>query len=166
MSDHMQRKIMEAAFKRHIEKNTIAIKLLFHCQGEPCRGSTEAAGWDLYASMKDVSEITLMPSAVAKIDTGVCIQLPRGKEAQIRSRSGLAFKHGVVVLNGVGTIDADYRGEIGVLLINHGQEPVTIRRGDRIAQMVIADVCMNDLRLVDELDDTQRSDGGFGSTGK
>jgi dUTP pyrophosphatase len=100
------------------------------------------------------------------VPTGLAIALPEGFEAQIRPRSGLAAKHGVTVLNSPGTIDADYRGEISVILINHGAEPFTIRRGERIAQMVIAPVVQARLNSVDSLPDTGRGSGGFGSTGR
>jgi dUTP pyrophosphatase len=100
------------------------------------------------------------------VPTGLAIALPQGFEAQVRPRSGLAAKHGVTVLNSPGTIDADYRGEISVILINHGAEPFAIRRGERIAQMVIAPVVQARLNPVDSLPDTGRGSGGFGSTGR
>jgi dUTP pyrophosphatase len=100
------------------------------------------------------------------IPTGLTIALPPGYEAQVRPRSGLAAKHGVTVLNSPGTIDADYRGEISVLLINHGTEPFTVRRGERIAQMVIAPVSRAELVLSSSLSTTDRGSGGFGSTGR
>jgi dUTP pyrophosphatase len=100
------------------------------------------------------------------VPTGLTIALPEGYEAQVRPRSGLAAKHGVTVLNAPGTVDADYRGEVAVLLINHGPEPFTIRRGERIAQMVIAQVARADFVSVTELSSTNRGAGGFGSTGR
>jgi dUTP pyrophosphatase len=100
------------------------------------------------------------------VPTGMSIALPAGHEAQVRPRSGLAAKHGVTVLNSPGTIDADYRGEIKVILINHGDAPFTIQRGDRIAQMVVAPVSSIDFELREALDETQRGAGGFGSTGR
>jgi dUTP pyrophosphatase len=100
------------------------------------------------------------------VATGLVIALPDGFEAQVRPRSGLAAKHGVTVLNAPGTVDADYRGEIGVLLINHGAEPFTIRRGERIAQMVIAPVARAELQASTTLSATERGAGGFGSTGR
>ena len=102
----------------------------------------------------------------AMIPTGLVIALPSGYEAQVRPRSGLAAKHGVTVLNSPGTVDADYRGEINVLLINHGGAPFTIRRGERIAQMVIAAAVQAELRPVTALSETERGSGGFGSTGR
>ena len=108
----------------------------------------------------------LAPGKHALVPTGLTIALPPGYEAQVRPRSGLAAKHGVTVLNAPGTVDADYRGEIGVLLINHGDMPFPIRRGERIAQMVIASVVRAELSLVAALSATDRGDGGFGSTGR
>jgi dUTP pyrophosphatase len=107
-----------------------------------------------------------MPGARALVPTGLTIALPPGYEAQVRPRSGLAAKHGVTLLNTPGTIDADYRGEIGVILINHGDAPFSIRRGERIAQMVIASVVRAELVPVDTLAATERGSGGFGSTGR
>jgi len=129
----------------------------------PSRQSSQAAGMDLHANVHE--ELTLQPGAREKISTGICLALPEGYEAQVRPRSGLAFKFGVTMLNGPGTIDADYRGEVGVLLINLGQEPFTVRRGDRIAQLVIARVQMVDLIETKELPDSNRAAGGYGSTG-
>ena len=128
----------------------------------PSYASADAAGLDLRAA----EAATLAPGARALIATGFAIAVPRGFEAQVRPRSGLAAKHGVTVLNSPGTIDADYRGEVKVILINHGQEPFAIARGDRIAQMVIAPVTRISLVEVSVLDDTTRGAGGFGSTGK
>jgi len=108
----------------------------------------------------------LAPGKYALIPTGLTIGLPEGYEAQIRPRSGLAAKHGVTVLNAPGTVDADYRGEIGVLLINHGDTPFLVRRGERIAQMVIAAVVRAEFALVASLSATERGGGGFGSTGR
>ncbi len=115
--------------------------------------------------MSDGDPLTLAPGARALVPTGVTIALPEGYEAQVRPRSGLALKHGVTCLNAPGTIDADYRGEIGVILINHGGEPFTVRRGDRIAQLVVAPVVQATLSLVDDLDGTVRGSRGFGSSG-
>lgn len=113
----------------------------------------------------DGEDFILHPGARALVPTGIFIELPEGYEAQIRPRSGLAFKYGITVLNTPGTIDADYRGEIGVILINHGNVPFKISNGDRIAQMVFLKVEKPKLVLVDELEDTERGDGGFGHTG-
>jgi dUTP pyrophosphatase len=125
--------------------------------------SAQAAGLDLLAAV--ATPVTLEPGARALIPTGIAIALPDGHEAQVRPRSGLAAKQGVTVLNSPGTIDADYRGEIKVALINLGQEPVEIARGMRIAQMVIAPVAHARLREVAALAETPRGTGGFGSTG-
>ena len=122
-----------------------------------------AAGMDLAAAIDD--PITLAPGGRARIGTGIAISLPAGYEAQIRPRSGLADRQGITLLNSPGTIDSDYRGVVQVLLVNLGQEPVTIQRGDRIAQLVVAPVARADLRQVDRLDATERGESGFGSTG-
>ena len=125
--------------------------------------SAEAAGLDLAAAI-DVP-VTLLPFARAAIGTGIAIALPSGYEAQIRPRSGLALRYGITLLNSPGTIDADYRGEIRVILVNLGNDSVAIRSGDRIAQMVIAPVARVSLVEVDTLDATARGSGGFGHTG-
>ena len=109
--------------------------------------------------------MTLPAGARALVPTGIALELPAGFEAQLRPRSGLALKHGVTLLNSPGTIDADYRGEVMVLLVNLSQEPFTIRRGDRIAQLVVARVEHVEIKLVEELKATERGQGGFGSTG-
>lgn len=129
----------------------------------PRKMSELASGFDLYASIHD--EIVLRPGERTLVPTGFAIAMPAGLEAQIRPRSGLAFKHGITCLNTPGTIDADYRGEIKVLLINLGQEPFTIKRNERIAQMVFQIVPDVTLRQVDELSETVRGAGGFGHTG-
>ena len=129
----------------------------------PTRGSPGAAGLDLVA---DVDELVLTVGGNAAVPTGIAIALPSGHEGQVRPRSGLAAKHGVTVLNAPGTIDEDYRGEVKVLLVNLGSAPVTIRRGDRIAQLVVAPVTRVALEEVTTLDDTERGAGGFGSTGR
>ncbi|HVA29219.1 MAG TPA: dUTP diphosphatase [Candidatus Baltobacteraceae bacterium] len=129
----------------------------------PAYMSDFAAGADLCAALAD--DLTLAPGARALVPTGIAIALPRGYEAQIRPRSGLALRSGVTCLNTPGTIDADYRGPVGVILANLGSEPVIIRRGDRIAQMVVAPVSRAFFDVVDALPDSQRGDGGFGSTG-
>ncbi len=122
-----------------------------------------AAGMDLLAAV--TADVVLQPGARAIIPTGLQMAIPAGFEVQVRPRSGLAAKNGVTVLNSPGTIDSDYRGEIGVILINHGAEPFTITRGSRIAQMVIASVTQGTLVEADTLDATARGAGGFGSTG-
>ena len=130
---------------------------------EPCYMTDLAAGMDLYACLE--SELVLQPGERALIPTGIAMSIPHGFEAQVRARSGLALRHGLALVNAPGTIDADYRGEIGVLIINLGQEAVVIRHADRIAQLVIAPVVQASLKFVSELDDTARSQGGFGHTG-
>jgi len=131
----------------------------------PSYQSTLAAGLDLMAAVPLETPLSIAPGAYALVPAGVAIALPPGTEAQVRPRSGLAARYGVTVLNAPGTIDADYRGEIQVLLINHGNEPVSITRGMRIAQLVIAPVTHAQLREVASLDETARGSGGFGSTG-
>jgi dUTP pyrophosphatase len=131
----------------------------------PAYQSLDAAGLDLLAAVHQDVPVMLGPGTHALVPTGLIIALPKGYEAQIRPRSGLAAKHGITVLNAPGTIDADYRGEIGVLLINHGGRDFTIRRGERIAQLIIAPVSRVELVAVDSLPATDRGRGGFGSTG-
>ena len=128
----------------------------------PSYATPGSAGLDLRSS----ETLVLKPGSRALVGTGIAIALPENFEAQVRPRSGLAVKHGVTVLNAPGTIDADYRGEIKVPLINHGQEDFTIARGDRIAQMVVAPVVQVALKLVASLDETSRGAGGFGSSGR
>jgi dUTP pyrophosphatase len=125
--------------------------------------TSHAAGMDLAAAIDE--PITLAASERASVGTGIAISLPEGYEAQIRPRSGLATRQSITLLNSPGTIDADYRGEIRVILINHGSEAVTIRAGDRIAQMIVGPVTRVDWMEVDELDVTERGGGGFGHTG-
>lgn len=123
-----------------------------------------AAGLDLRAAIDTALEIA--PGRRALVPTGLAIALPRGYEAQVRPRSGLALEHGVTVLNSPGTIDADYRGEIGIVLVNHGDERFVVRRGERIAQLVVAPVVQAELVEVASLDATERGAGGYGSTGR
>jgi dUTP pyrophosphatase len=146
----------------------VEVQQLPHGQGLPLPAyqSADAAGLDLLAAVGDEAPVTLGPGKHALIPTGLVIALPRGYEAQVRPRSGLAAKHGLTVLNAPGTIDADYRGEVGVLLVNHGDAPFTIKRGERIAQMVIAPVSRVELTAVASLSGTDRGSGGFGSTGR
>lgn len=146
----------------------IEIRQLPHGEGLalPAYQSEHAAGLDLLAAVPEASPMILSPGQRALVPTGLMIALPSGFEAQIRPRSGLASKHGITVLNSPGTVDADYRGEIGVLLINHGAAPFPIRRGERIAQMVIASVVRADLVPAAALSATDRGSGGFGSTGR
>jgi dUTP pyrophosphatase len=147
---------------------TIDVLKLPHGEGLalPTYQTAHAAGLDLLAAVPDHTPLVLAPGRHALVATGLTIALPPGYEAQIRPRSGLAAKHGVTVLNAPGTVDADYRGEIGVLLINHGEQPFTIRRGERIAQMVIAKVARAELVTVLALPESGRGSGGFGSTGR
>jgi len=132
----------------------------------PTQQSAGAAGMDLYAALDPDGPVTLLPAKRTLVPCGFSIGLPEGYEAQIRPRSGLAARHGVTVLNTPGTVDADYRGEIMVILINLGDEPFTISRGDRIAQMIISPVCpvMLDVKL--DLTETKRGENGLGSTGR
>jgi dUTP pyrophosphatase len=132
----------------------------------PAYQTPHAAGLDLLAAVPESAPLVLAPRQRALVPTGLTIALPPGYEAQVRPRSGLAFKHGVTVLNAPGTIDADYRGEIGVLLINHGDAPFPIHRGERIAQMVVAAVARVELVSSGSLPPTKRGSGGFGSTGR
>ncbi len=132
----------------------------------PRQQSVGAAGVDLLAALGVSETLTIAPGKRALVPTGMAIALPAGYEAQVRPRSGLAAKHGVTVLNTPGTIDADYRGEIKVILINLGDEPFAIRRGERIAQMVVAPVSIVEFQLREALDATERGTGGFGSTGR
>lgn len=147
---------------------TVRVAPLPHFEGLalPAYETADAAGMDLRAAVPDDAPMTLKPGEHAMAPTGLTIALPPGYEAQVRPRSGLAAKHGVTCLNSPGTIDADYRGEVKVILINHGQEPFVIKRGERIAQMVIAPVTRAELSIVATLDETQRGAGGFGSTGR
>jgi len=131
----------------------------------PSYQSALAAGLDLVAAVPADSPLTLAPGARALVPTGIAVALPPGTEAQVRPRSGLAVRHGLTVLNAPGTIDADYRGEIQVLLVNLGGEAVAITRGMRIAQLVVATVARAQLREVESLAETTRGTGGFGSTG-
>ncbi|MFL6818146.1 MAG: dUTP diphosphatase [Bradyrhizobium sp.] len=149
---------------------TLKIDVLQLPHGEglalPAYQSDFAAGLDLLAAVPEDSPVTLSPGQRALVPTGLSVALPAGYEAQVRPRSGLASKHGITVLNAPGTIDADYRGEIGVLLINHGDAAFAVRRGERIAQMVIASVVRAELLPATALSGTPRGGGGFGSTGR
>jgi dUTP pyrophosphatase len=129
----------------------------------PAYATEHSAGMDLLAAVKD--DVTLAPGARMLVPAGISIALPEGYEAQVRPRSGLALKNGVTVLNAPGTVDADYRGEVGVILINHGDAPFVITRGMRIAQMIIANYARAKWSQVDVLETSARGEGGFGSTG-
>ena len=146
----------------------VDIRQLPHGEGLalPAYQSAHAAGLDLLAAVPEDAPLILSPGQRALVPTGLTIALPPGYEAQVRPRSGLAAKHGVTVLNAPGTVDADYRGEIGVLLINHGDAPFPIHRGERIAQMVVAAVARAELVSSGSLPPTKRGSGGFGSTGR
>ena len=148
-------------------KPVIDVKRLPHAEGIPLPAyeTALAAGMDLRAAVDDAAPMVLRPMERAMVPTGLTFALPAGFEAQIRPRSGLAAKAGITCLNTPGTIDADYRGEVKVILINLGEEDFIIRRGDRIAQMVIAPVVQAAWAEVETLDETARGAGGFGSTG-
>lgn len=143
----------------------VRIERLAHAEDLPLPATATAlsAGLDLAAAIED--ELVLAPGQRELVPTGFAIALPEGYEAQVRPRSGLALRHGIVMPNAPGTIDADYRGEIGVLLMNLGDEPLRIQRGDRIAQLVVAPVTSVSWDEVDRLDETERGSGGFGHTG-
>ena len=126
--------------------------------------TAQSSGMDICAALDD--DLVLVPGRISLVPTGFAMALPNGFEAQIRPRSGLAVKHGIGIINAPGTIDADYRGEVKIALINLGQEPVALKRGDRIAQMVIQRVYRVRINVVEQLDDTDRSVGGFGHTGR
>ena len=143
------------------------MKIQVHYSGKhalPQFETTQSAGMDLRANID--APVVLQPGDRALIPTGIKMALPEGYEAQIRPRSGLAYKHGITVLNSPGTIDADYRGDVGVLLINHGREAFTVENGMRVAQMVVAQYSQFEWESVEDLDETARGAGGFGSTGK
>ena len=141
----------------------IPVKRLPHFEGLelPAYATDGAAGMDVLSA----EDVTLAPGARHAVATGLAVAIPHGFEIQVRPRSGLALKHGITVPNTPGTIDSDYRGEVKVILINHGSEPFEIRRGDRVAQLVVAPVTIGTWLKVDELDETLRGEGGFGSTG-
>ncbi len=134
--------------------------------GLPSYESSGAAGADIRANFGGPKDIVLGPGERTLVPTGLRMAIPQGYEAQIRPRSGLALKHGITVPNSPGTIDSDYRGPLGVILMNAGQEPFTISHGDRVAQMIVAPVIQAMFELGETLDDTTRGDGGFGSTGQ
>ena len=147
---------------------TVPIVRLPHAKGLPLPAyeTALAAGMDLRAAVPEDEPLILRPGSRFPVPTGLAFALPPGFEGQVRPRSGLAFKHGVTCLNSPGTVDADYRGEVKVILINHGEEDFVIRRGERIAQLVIAPVVQAAWAEVESLEDTARGTGGFGSTGR
>jgi dUTP pyrophosphatase len=142
----------------------VRVHRLAHAVDLPLYASDGAAGADLHSAAP--GPVTLAPGERAAVATGLVLELPRSHEAQVRPRSGLALRHGLTVANAPGTIDSDYRGEVHVLLVNLGAEPVTINRGDRIAQLVVAPVTRATFVDVDELAPSMRGPGGFGSTGR
>ena len=143
----------------------VPIRRLPHAEGLPlpAYATPDAAGLDLLAAIAE--PVTLKPGERRLVPTGISIAVPAGFEAQVRPRSGLALKHGISVLNAPGTVDADYRGEVGVILINHGDQPFVIQRGERIAQLIVDAYSRVEWIAVAELPQTQRGEGGFGSTG-
>ncbi|HZV79813.1 MAG TPA: dUTP diphosphatase [Candidatus Binatus sp.] len=145
---------------------TVEISVLPEGEGLPLPRymSADAAGCDLLAAIS--GDVVIAPGARALVSAGFCIALPPGFEAQVRPRSGLALAHGVTLLNSPGTIDADYRGPVSVILINHGTEPFVVHRGDRIAQLIVAPVQHAEFVKRDQLAATERAGGGFGSTGR
>ncbi len=144
----------------------VRIRTLEHHRGLPLPtyATSHASGLDLHAAVEE--SLRLDPLQRALIPTGICLELPKGFEAQVRPRSGLAWRHGLTLLNTPGTIDSDYRGEIQVLMVNLGEDPYWIRRGDRIAQLVVQPVVRVRLCVEDRLQNTQRGAGGFGHTGR
>ena len=147
---------------------TVPIARLPHGEGLPLPAyeTAQAAGMDLRAAVPDDAPLTLRPGDRHPVPTGLAFALPAGFEGQVRPRSGLAARHGVTCLNSPGTVDADYRGEVKVILVNLGEADFVVRRGERIAQLVIAPVVQAAWREVESLDDTARGAGGFGSTGR
>jgi dUTP pyrophosphatase len=147
---------------------TIPILRLPHAEGLPLPAyeTAQAAGMDLRAAVPQDEPLVLRPGARFPVPTGLAFALPPGFEGQVRPRSGLAFKSGITCLNSPGTVDADYRGEVKVILVNLGDEDFVIHRGDRIAQLIVAPVVQGHWREVDSLDETARGVGGFGSTGR
>jgi len=143
----------------------LKIKFLPHGEGLPVPHyqTAGASGLDLYAAVP--APVTLAPGDIYCVPTGIAIELESGYEAQVRARSGLALKHGLGLVNAPGTIDADYRGEVGVIVINHGRAPFTVERGMRIAQLVVQPVCRARVQVADDLSTTARAAGGFGHTG-
>ncbi|EHJ61563.1 dUTP pyrophosphatase [Novosphingobium pentaromativorans US6-1] len=139
------------------------IKVLPHGEGLPlpAYATSGAAGMDVVSA----EDVTIAPGARHAVATGIAVAIPHGFEIQVRPRSGLALKHGITVANAPGTVDSDYRGEVKAILINHGNAPFEIRRGDRVAQLVLAPVTLASWLPVEELDETERGEGGFGSTG-
>ena len=147
-----------------MHKTQIQVKKLHPDSKVPKYMTELAAGMDICAFLD--ADMTIEPGQRCLVPTGLAFVIPTGYEVQVRPRSGLAIKHGIALVNSPGTIDADYRGEISIILINHGSESFTIHSGDRIAQIVVAPVCQAELILVDDLSETSRGAGGFGHTGQ
>ena len=149
-----------------MRKVTIGLKIKDGCEDLPLPkyATSGSSGMDLCADVE--GEVTLSPGEIKLISSGIYLSIPPGYEAEIRPRSGLALKHGVSLVNTPGTIDSDYRGLLSLIMINHGREPFKIRRGERIAQMVIKEVIKAGIEIKDSLDNTARSAGGFGHTGR
>lgn len=148
----------------------ISIRVTFDDEADravalPSYETAGAAGADVRANLPDRGSLTLQPGARCLVPTGLRIEIPKGYEVQIRPRSGLALKHGITLPNAPGTIDSDYRGPLGVILMNAGDAPFVVGHGDRIAQMVVAPVIQAQFEVIDGLDETERGSGGFGSTG-
>lgn len=156
----------ETAPRRAAGPETVHVRMLAHGAdlGVPARASAGAAGYDIRAAVAE--PLVLEPGARALVPCGFCLAIPEGWEVQVRPRSGLAIKFGITLINSPGTIDADYRGEVIVPLVNLGREPYTVQRGERIAQMIFARFEAPELLVVDELEPTGRGEGGFGSTGR
>ncbi len=164
MARQLEKVVSEALWSRGMERATIRFKKLENFKGElPQYETAYAAGLDVRACLDQ--EITIQPGARELIPTGLAVEIPRGFEMQVRPRSGLAIKKGLGIVNAPGTVDADYRGEIKIIVINFGQQPITIQDQDRIAQFVIAPVVHADIEEAVELGETARGSGGFGSTG-
>ncbi|MFH0764397.1 MAG: dUTP diphosphatase [Candidatus Omnitrophota bacterium] len=144
----------------------IGLKKKDGCEDLPLPGyaTSGSSGMDLLADVD--GEVTLLPGEIKLISSGIYLSIPEGYEAEIRPRSGLALKHGISLVNTPGTIDSDYRGLVSMIMINHGKDPFRIKRGDRIAQMIIKEVVRADIEASSDLDETTRSAGGFGHTGK
>lgn len=164
--------LAEIAYFQKDERGTVMVVIrLCHEEGAdrdvplPAYETTGAAGADLRANLPDRGCLTLQPGARALVPTGLRLEIPTGYEVQLRPRSGLALKHGITLPNSPGTIDSDYRGPLGVIVMNAGDAPFEISHGDRIAQMVVAPVVQAQISLVDALNETARGEGGFGSTG-
>ncbi len=151
-----------------MDEIVVRLRRLSHAEGLdlPAYATNHSAGMDLRAAVLDDEPLVLQPGARVLVPTGLQIALPTGFEAQVRPRSGLALRHGVTVLNSPGTIDADYRGEVQVILVNHGSDTFTIERGERIAQLVVARHAKIEWASSDDLTDTPRGEGGFGHTGR